>query len=401
MSCGQRLTPPVYLLLLLLAHNLCGQGSSDGRAKLIMESGTPVKLELAQTISSAYAHKGDQLDFVVTQDVVVGRFTLIRSGARAEGSVVEVKRTRPLAMGGDVIIKLGSTELTTGERVPLVARREFKGKSHFIRMGVEMAIAAAIYMPAAPVFLLSRGRESTVLKGTEITAYTKNDSSVETEDLPVMRAGASELSEMIKLLAPRALNGEGREGDMLNLIFMAREDDLQEAFERAGWLKADRSKLQIIWHLLSQRGHDTKLPMIKLFVFGRGQDYSFVLPDPTSIASRRHHLRIWKTDRQVDGVPLWVAAATHDVSIQVIKHKFELLHRIDPNVDAERDYIAGSLAKTWPISREKYIPLSEPLVSAKTANGQSYHSDSRMLFLELNGTGAPTTGTTEVAGKSQ
>jgi hypothetical protein len=29
----------------------------------------------------------------------------------------------------------------------------------------------------------------------------------------------------------------GREGDMLNLIFAAKEDDLQLAFARASWLK--------------------------------------------------------------------------------------------------------------------------------------------------------------------
>ena len=38
---------------------------------------------------------------------------------------------------------------------------------------------------------------------------------------------------MIRLLPPRSLNGEGREGDMLNLIFAAKEEDLQEAFARA------------------------------------------------------------------------------------------------------------------------------------------------------------------------
>jgi hypothetical protein len=403
----RRLTLRVYALLFfwacgfVLAHGLLAQGLPDGTARLILQSGTPVKLQLAQTICSARAHKDDVLDFVVTQDVEIGGFTVIQTGAAAKGSVVAVKGPRPLAMGGDVIIKVDSVELTNGETVPLMARREFRGKSHVIRMGLEMAVAATIYLPAAPVFLLSRGRDSTVLRGTEVTAFTKTNSSVETEDLPMPRGSASQLSEMIKLLPPRVLNGEGREGDMLNLIFLAREDELQEAFVRAGWLKADRSKLQIIWHLLSQRAHDPKLPMIKLFVFGRGQDYSFVLPDPRAIAARRHHLRIWKTDRVVDGVPLWVGAATHDIAIQVVKHRFEILHRIDPNVDAERDFIAGNLAETWPLNREQYMSLSEPVHNAYTANGQSYYSDSRMLFLDLNRGVAPLSGITEIAGTSR
>jgi len=56
--------------------------------------------------------------------------------------------------------------------------------------------------------------------------------------------------------------------------------------------------------------------MNKLYVFGRAQDYSYSLPDPRFNVAQRHHLRIWKTDRLANGVPLWVAAATHDVSIK-------------------------------------------------------------------------------------
>jgi hypothetical protein len=251
-------------------------------------------------------------------------------------------------------------------------------------MGIEMAIAGAIYLPAAPVFLLSRGRDTTLLKGTVITAYTNSDSSLNAADLPIARKGASSLSEMMERLPPRVLNGEGREGDMLNLIFLAKETDLEETFAQAGWLKVEKSKPQIFWHLLCQRTHYAKLPMDKLYVFGRSQDLSFALPDPVSIVARRHHLRIWKTDRVADGIPVWVGAATHDVAIQFVKHKFQLLHRIDPNVDAERDFVAANLAKTEQLTRQEYVHCADPVFSAQTATGQSYYSDSRMLLLQLD-----------------
>jgi len=368
-------------------------------AELVLPSGTPVELQSVQTISSARAHKGDRVGFIVAKDVQAAGFTVIGAGARAEGSVIGVKGKRPLGMGGDLIIKLESVELTTGENVSLVARKEFKGKSHTIRMGVAMAIAAAIYLPAAPAFILSRGRDSTVLKGTELTAYTRTDSAVEIAGLPPARGNVSELSEMIKMLPSRVTNAEGREGDMLNLIFQAREEDLQDAFAQAGWLKVEKSKRLIFWHLLWQRGHYTKLPMDRLYVFGRAQDYSFALPDPLSIVARRHHLRIWKTGRVVDGVPLWVAAATHDVSIHLVKHKFRLFHRIDPNVDAERDFIAGSLSEAKRLTREEYLNCPEPISGAQTATGQPYYSDNRMLLLELQQGATTVASTAQLTGK--
>jgi hypothetical protein len=300
-----------------------------------------------------------------------------------------------------VIIKLNSVELTTGGKAPLTARKEFRGRSRTIRMAVGVAITAAIYLPAAPAFLLAPGRESTVLKGTEVTAYTKGDFSVDARDLPLTHGTQSDLSEMIELLPPRVLNGEGREGDMLNLIFAAKEDDLQRAFAQAGWVKVEKSTPQIIWHLLRERKHYTKLPMAKLYVFGRQQDYSYALPDPKSVVARRHHLRIWKTDRRVDGVPLWVGAATHDVAVQFVKHKLRLFHTIDPDVDAERDFIATDLAKTSQLTREQFVRCVTPVFNAQTATGQAYYSDSRMLFLELKQSASVTGGAVQVAGKMQ
>lgn len=359
-----------------------------------------MKLQVAQTISSAHANKNDRLDFVVVDDVEVGGFTVIRAGAAAEGSVVGVKGKRVLGLGGNLTIKLDSVELASGERLQLAACQEFKGRSQTIRMAVRTAIAAAIYLPAAPVFLLSRGGDSTVLKGTEITAITKSDSVV-AGYLPVAPSPDSELNGMLDLLPPRALNGEGRAGDMLNLIFSAKEEDLQRAFARAGWLRVEQSKPQIIWHLLLQRTHYTKLPMDRLYVFGRSQDYSYALPDPISIVARRHHLRIWKTDRTVDGVPLWVGAATQDVAIEFVKHKFELLHRIDPNVDAERDFIANNLEKTQQIAREAFVRRTQPVLAAQTATGQEYYSDGRMILLEWNQGAVTTVASTAIAVKPQ
>jgi hypothetical protein len=374
----------VSVLLLLIPRQICGQESPSNSEKLLIPNSTPVRLRFANTICSSSAHTGDRVEFVVERDVNAGGLTVVAAGSKALGSVVEVKSRRVFGMGGGVVIKLDSVELANGVNVNLMARKRFKGRSHTLRMGLEMAVASAIYLPVAPVFLLSRGRDSTILKGTEITAFTQGDASVLTAGLPKANVDASDLPEMVKLMPARALNGEGREGDMLNLIFVAKEDDLQAVFARAGWVKVEKSKPQIIWHLFWQREKYKKLPMDRLYVFGRAQDYSYALPEPGSIVSRRHHLRIWRTDRQVDGVPLWVAAATHDVGIEFVKRKLWLFHKIDPDVDLERDFIAANLAKTQQFNRREYVRGVDAVVDGETATGQAYFSDSRMLLIGLN-----------------
>jgi len=383
---ANHLSLPAYILifLLLLPSSFWGQEVRESPTQLVIPDGTPVKLQMLRTISSARAEKSDRLDFVVIKDVTVSGLTIIQAGSIARGSVIGVKGKRLLGIGGKLLIKLDAVGIVTGDEVALRAQKEIKGSSRTKFMVLEMIAAGLLYLPAAPAFLLSRGRDSTVLKGTEVTAYIDGDSLVPTAKLLGAKESASELREMINFLPPRTVDGEGREGDMLNLIFIAKRDDLEVAFERAGWVKTEKSKPAIFWHLLWQRKHYVKLPMSRLYVFGRAQNYSYAMPDPASIVARRHHLRIWKTDYQVDGTPVWVGAATHDVSIQIEIKKLRIFHRIDPQVDAERDFIARNLADTRLVTHEEYLHCVDPVFKGQTTTGGTYYSDSRMLLVDLH-----------------
>jgi len=223
-----------------------------------------------------------------------------------------------------------------------------------------------------------------------VTAYIDGDSRMQSADLAKAEESVSKLNEIIAFLPPRVLDGQGREGDMVNLIFIAKEDDFQRIFALAGWVKVDKLKPSIFWHLMWQRKHYVKLPMETFYVFGRAQDYSYAMPDPAAIVTRRHHLRIWKTDYGMNGNPIWVGAATHDVAIKIEKRKLRINHRIDPNVDAEREFIAGNLTETHLVTQVEYLSSADPVFEAQTANGEAYHSDSRILLLDFSRGLAPT-----------
>ena len=194
---------------------------------------------------------------------------------------------------------------------------------------------------------------------------------------------------MMAYLPPRVFTGEGREGDMVNLVFVARQKDLQDAFERAGWVQTDKWKPILVWHLLQHRTNDAQLPMARFYLFGRVQDYSYALPDPNAVMTRRHHLRIWKTAYSLHGVSIWAAAATHDVALVIAKRGRLINHRIDPAVDTERDFVGTNLAETSSVSSQGYLDSPEPVFQAQTASGETYHSDSRILLLDFHPATAP------------
>ena len=85
----------------------------------------------------------------------------------------------------------------------------------------------------------------------------------------------------------------------------------------------------------------------------------------------------------MDGTPIWAGAATHDVAIEIAKRGHLINHRIDPEVDAERDFIGANLTDTSSVSRQEYLHGVDPVFQAQTSSGEAYHSDSRILLLDL------------------
>ena len=362
--------------------------------RLLIPDQTPVKLQLNESVSSAHARPGDRLDFIVVRDVNIEGFTVISAGAVATGSVTGVKGKRLLGIGGNVALKLDSVELANGDRVGLHGRLNIKGRSRTILMAVGMIATGFVFLPATPVLLLTRGHDSTVLKSTEMTAYIDADTSVLSAGLQHSQQPSSDLDTVMDYLPPRVFNAEGREGDMLNLVLVGQREDLEKSFERAGWVTTDKWNPIFVWHLFLHGTRDATMPMARFFLFGRVQDYSYALPEPGSIVSRRHHLRLWKTDHTLDGTPIWVGSATHDVAIEIAKRGRLIDHRIDPNVDAERDFVGIDLTNTSTISRQEYLQSADPVFQAETVFGQTYYSDSKVLLLDLHPLTSPKTDTT-------
>ena len=184
---------------------------------------------------------------------------------------------------------------------------------------------------------------------------------------------------------------------MVNLVFVGQQEDLQASFQRSGWVKTDKWNPVFVWHMLQHGNHDMTIPMARFYLFGRVEDYSYALPDPDAIVTRRHHLRIWKTPYKVDGVPIWAGAASYDVAIEIAKRGHLINHRIDPAVDAERDFVGADLTNASSVRWQEYLRSPDPVFEAQTACGEVYHSDSRILLLDLHRVTAANGGMPELA----
>jgi hypothetical protein len=145
-----------------------------------LEDGTPVKLRIARTVSSADAHVGETVDFEVLDEVRLSNLLIIPKGGVAWATVTEAQSKRRMARGGKLDMNIDSVRLVDGERVALRAVKEVKGGGHTGAMTGAMVGTAIVFFPAAPLFLFMHGKDITIPKGTEITAYVNGNFPIDT-----------------------------------------------------------------------------------------------------------------------------------------------------------------------------------------------------------------------------
>lgn len=179
---------------------------------------------------------------------------------------------------------------------------------------------------------------------------------------------------------------EGNPGDMVNFLILGSDEEMQKVFTTAGWVHVDADvKAAILAGALASLEKESyvTMPMSQLYLFGRPQDYGWAHAEPIKVVASRNHLRVWKAPFTVDGQTLWVGAATHDVGFEKDQRNNGLTHKIDPDVDLERDYVEKTLCSTGLVAEVTHFLPKNPLQEAKTATGGSFHSNGQVLVLKL------------------
>ena len=137
--------------------------------------GTPVKLRLSQTISSADAKVGQEIPFEVVEDVKVDDVDVLPKGATAIGTVTEAQPKRRMGRGGKLNVNISYARLADQEKAALRAAKETQGGGHVGAMTGAMVATSIVFFPAAPLFLFMHGKDITIPQGTEITAFVDGD----------------------------------------------------------------------------------------------------------------------------------------------------------------------------------------------------------------------------------
>jgi hypothetical protein len=161
----------------------------------------------------------------------------------------------------------------------------------------------------------------------------------------------------------------------VSLIFLGSGADLLQVFAASGWHAADRitprTALRAFGRGVLNRPYH-QAPVFPSFLDGKLHDVAFQQTTPGGSSRRRHHARWWLTDFTCGGRPVWAATASYDAGVGVGRLFPMPIHHIDPDIDAERDYIVRSLTATGLVRLTQQIRVTEPMVGKNAAGDRFY-----------------------------
>jgi len=162
--------------------------ANNTESSSFLAADTPIRLRIAQTISSGTAKLNDTVDFEVVEDVKVGNLVVIPQGSTAIGTVTEARTKKSFGRAGKLNVNIDYVRLANGDKVSLRAVKGGSGGSHTGAMTGAVVATAIVFFPAAPLFFFIKGKNIVIPKGTEITAFIAADTPIDPAKFGVKEA---------------------------------------------------------------------------------------------------------------------------------------------------------------------------------------------------------------------
>lgn len=389
----------------LLAACLCLLGVAPlGAQAFTLDTGTVIPIRFVEGLRSGRDAVGTAVVLQTMASVMQDQCMVLAPFRTVWATVSTSKGGRILGRGGALGLTADSLRRRSGDVVALEAvldSLEWPG-ARILPSGIveqkhrKLAAAAALPAVAAtgglaivPVALIGSWSFLRDGAGVEIVAGELGSLRV-VAPLELARAASCQplTDEALAIhlptlpgIAPRATDRSGLIlGDQFNVILQGTEAQVREAFRAAGWAPEGSRSLANLMKgsaavVFDKR--DRSVAFSPEYYEGRAQDLGF---QRVGLSAReRHHVRLW----QLDAHPgTWVGAANEDVGLKVALDRLSATHRMDPDIDRERDILAGDLEAGGCARFLGLVALPGAVTSGRNTSAQEFSTDGRSAILK-------------------
>lgn len=385
--------------LLSLADALHGQ--SIGRSSL------PLWVRLQSAVDSKVSLPNSTVEAVVIQSHAGSGGRSIPMGSRVTGRVLPV----PAKQRSNLLLRFESVNIA-GTNLPLMAhvlevdnaREQVDAEGKIIGLDtlrkkpgkVELVLLAAAYAhPAALALIATSKLALRAVERPEVHYPAGTDMALVVDMFPdVTPSAATEppeqadprgLADLFQALPSRTqAKHPPQPSDWINIAFVGGRQNLDRAFLDAGWQTAQQVSIRAdvrVFLAVAEHHAYQQAPVSTLLLFGREPD--LVFQKQTNTFAKRHHIRIWSTDKVWEGQPVWIAAATHDIGIDFSTQARTFTHRVESDIDLERSKVIRDLRFDGAIASLFYVTRPSLPAGSRNATGDSIRTDGRLAVVEL------------------
>ncbi|MBP2409349.1 LssY C-terminal domain-containing protein [Brachybacterium fresconis] len=196
----------------------------------------------------------------------------------------------------------------------------------------------------------------------------------------------------------RTRTTEGVLSDPINLAVDGPEADLHVAMRRAGWVLAEERTLSSAWQMVRStllRRSFPAAPVSDLYLMGRRHDFTYQ-QEVGGTTTKRHHVRFWRLppDLSLPGGfrADWVAAGTYDRAVGFSFFTLQITHRIDENIDVERDFLIDTVRYGDPEIPVEVIEEFATAYHDRNGQGDRFRTDGHLPVLDVAGAASRSDG---------
>jgi LssY C-terminus len=376
-------------------------------------SGTQLQIRLTQELNTSKAKMGDVFDALVIAPVVVDGHIAMAAGATLRGHVKEA--TAAVNPDDQAILALAFDEIhdSNGKKASVAAKlsgidnaRETldsdgriqgiiasKTGSGRLDQGINKVAEkypsfADLLETVKQVVLKDADANIDYKPGVEMTIALTKPLDWTGVSAPPNVAAIEPQDQLFRLVNSEpfrtATEKDQRPSDLTSLMFLGSREQIEDAFQKAGWTPAaklnDQSKLETFRAMAEMRGYQ-EAPVSVLLLDGRAPDLVFEKINDTFAA--RHHLRIWQRPGTFNGKEIWVCSATHDTGISFSEENRTFIHKIDPQIDLERAKVVNDLLLTGLVRALALVERNALPPDMHNATGDALKTDGAMAVVNF------------------
>lgn len=223
------------------------------------------------------------------------------------------------------------------------------------------------------------------VENTEKASSIEQQGSIPKDRIVLSPPRAAYEGNDLDFLPRTVMTDDGMPGDPINMVVKGTKEQIIQTFEKAGWIQPEqlslKSAVKMIWATITGNPYPNA-PVSTLYFDGTNHPQDLAFERPSTTTKQRDHLRLWNTGhKDASGQDIWAVAATEDTGIGMNRRELGITHRIDSNVDEERNLVYWNLLKAGAISQgtwERGITLDQ------NGGGDWYHTDGGIHVIEAS-----------------